>query len=45
MARLIIAVNVGLVLATGGSVLAVRALTPVSDGQPTQASLYQYGVR
>jgi hypothetical protein len=45
MARLIIAVIVGLVLATGGSVLAVRALTPVSDGHPTQATLYQYGIR
>ena len=45
MARLIIAVVVGLVLATGGSVLAVRALTPVSDGHPAQATLYQYGIR
>jgi hypothetical protein len=45
MARLIIAVVVGLILAAGGSVLAVRALTPVSDGHPTQATLYQYGVR
>jgi len=45
MARLIIAVVVGLVLATAGSVLAVRALTPVSDGHPTQASLFQYGIR
>jgi hypothetical protein len=45
MARLIIAVVVGLVLATGASVLAVRALAPVSDGHPTQATLYQYGIR
>jgi hypothetical protein len=45
MARLIIAVVVGLVLATGASVYAVRALAPVSDGHPTQATLYQYGVR
>ena len=45
MARLIIAVIVGLVLAAGGSVLAVQALTPVADGHPTQASLFQYGIR
>ena len=45
MARLINAVVVGLVLAAGASVYAVRALAPVSNGHPTQATLYQYGLR
>ena len=46
MARLIIAVVVGLVLATGASVLADAGARPgLRRASPTQASLYQYGNR
>ena len=45
MVHLIIAVAFGIVLAVGAAFVASGALTGVSDGSPTKASLYQYGNR
>jgi hypothetical protein len=45
MARLLIAVAVGIVLALGATVLGTRALAGVANGTPSSASLYQYGNR
>jgi hypothetical protein len=45
MARLLIAIVLGIVLSAGASVLAVKALTGVADGKATQASVFQYGIR
>ena len=45
MIHLIIAVALGIALAVGGAFAASGALTGVSDGSPTKASLYQYGNR
>jgi hypothetical protein len=45
MARLLIAIILGIALSAGASVLAVKALTGVANGKATQASLYQYGIR
>jgi hypothetical protein len=43
--RLLIAIIVGAVLATGAAVGATSALTSVSNGTPTHGSLYMYGNR
>jgi len=45
MARLLIAIAVGVVLAVGAAVLVSNALVGVADGTPSNASLYQYGTR
>jgi hypothetical protein len=45
VARLIIAIIVGAVIATGAAVGASSALTSVSNGAPTHGSLFQYGNR
>ena len=47
MARLIIAVAVGVVIALGGTVLVTNVLSAQADGTPTPASssLYNYGTR
>jgi hypothetical protein len=45
MARLLIAVAVGIVLALGATVLGTKALAGVANGTPSSASLYQYGNR
>ncbi|MGH3068208.1 MAG: hypothetical protein ACRDND_03485 [Streptosporangiaceae bacterium] len=45
MARLLIAVALGIVLALGATVLGTRALAGVANGTPSSASLYQYGNR
>jgi hypothetical protein len=45
MARLLIAIFLGIALSAGASVLAVKALTGVADGKATQGTLYQYGTR
>ena len=45
MARLLIAIVVGVVLAVGAAVLAGNALTGLANGTPSTASLYQYGSR
>jgi hypothetical protein len=45
MIHLLIAIALGAALAAGGAVAASSALTGVSNGSPTQASLYQYGNR
>ncbi len=45
MARLLIAVVVGVVLAVGAAFLASDALAGVANGAPSNASLYQYGTR
>lgn len=45
MARLLIAVIVGVVLAVGAAFLVTDALAGVTNGTPSNASLYQYGNR
>ena len=45
MARLLIAVAVGVVLAAVAAFLASNALAGVANGTPSKASLYQYGSR
>jgi hypothetical protein len=45
MTRLLIAVIVGVVLAVGAAFLASEALAGVTNGTPSNASLYQYGNR
>jgi hypothetical protein len=45
MIYLLIAVVLGAALAAGGAVAASSTLTGVTNGSPTQASLYQYGNR
>jgi hypothetical protein len=45
MARLLIAIAIGVVLAVGAAVLASGALAGVSNGTTSRASLYQYGAR
>jgi len=45
MIHLLIAIALGAAVAAGGAVAASSALTSVSNGSPTQASLYQYGNR
>lgn len=45
MARLLIAVIVGLVLAVGGTALAQTVLTSQTNGTPSNSSLYNYGSR
>jgi hypothetical protein len=45
MARLLIAVALGIVLAVGATIAAASALTGVANGSPTSGSLYQYGNR
>jgi hypothetical protein len=45
VARLLIAIVLGAVIAVGGAVLAANALTGVSNGTPSKASVIQYGTR
>jgi hypothetical protein len=45
VARLLIAIVVGVVIAVGAAVLASNALTGLANGTPSTASLYQYGSR
>ena len=45
MARLLIAVIVGVMLAVGAAFLVSDALAGVANGTPSNASLYQYGSR
>ena len=45
MIPVIIAIAVGVVLAVGGAVIASNTLTGVSNGTPSNASVYQYGNR
>jgi hypothetical protein len=45
MARLLIAIFLGVALSAGASVLAVKALTGVANGKASQATLYVYGNR
>ena len=45
MIHLLIAVALGIALAAGGAVAATSTLTSVTNGTPTNASLYQYGNR
>ena len=45
MARLLIAVIVGVMLAVGAAFLVSDALAGVANGTPSNASLYQYGTR
>ncbi len=45
MARLIIAIVVGILLAVGGTMLGTGALSSAANGSPTNGSLYQYGNR
>ncbi len=45
MARLLIAIAVGVVLAVGAAVLAGSALGSLSNGTASNSSLYQYGTR
>lgn len=45
MARLLIVIAVGVVLAVGAAVLVSNALAGVADGTATNASIYQYGTR
>ena len=45
MARLLIAVVVGIVLAVGATIAAAQTLAGVANGSPTSSSLYQYGNR
>lgn len=45
MARLLIALVVGIVLAVGATVATASALAGVANGSPTSGSLYQYGNR
>jgi K+-transporting ATPase c subunit len=43
--RLIVAVLVGLVIATGATVVTVNLLSDSANGSPSNATLYQYGSR
>jgi hypothetical protein len=43
MARLIIAIALGLVVGVGGVALAQNLLSTQADGHSTSQSLYQYG--
>jgi xanthine/uracil permease len=45
VARLLIAIVLGVVLAVVGAVLTNTALGRLANGTPSQASLYQYGSR
>jgi hypothetical protein len=45
VARLLIAIVVGVVLAVGAAFLTANALTGLANGTPSTASLYQYGSR
>jgi hypothetical protein len=45
VARLLIAIAVGVVLAVGAAVLVTNALAGVANGTPSNASIYQYGTR
>ena len=45
MARLLIAIVVGVVLAVGFTLAGTRVLTGVANGSPTSGTLYQYGNR
>ena len=45
MIPVIVAIVVGVVLAVGGAVIASNTLAGVSNGTPSQASVYQYGNR
>jgi hypothetical protein len=45
MARLIIAVAIGLAIAIGGAVLAVNVLSSHANSTPSTSSTYNYGSR
>jgi hypothetical protein len=45
MIPVILAIVIGVVLAVGGAVIASNTLTGVSNGTPSNASVYQYGNR
>jgi hypothetical protein len=45
MARLLIAVAIGVVVGILAAFLATNALASVANGTPSNASLYQYGNR
>ena len=45
MARLIIAIVVGVVIAVGAVAIVENALNSAANGTPSNASLYQYGKR
>ena len=45
MARILIAVVIGAVLAVGATFLASSLVLGVSNGTPTNATLYNYGSR
>jgi hypothetical protein len=45
VARLLIVIALGVVLAVGAAVLVSNALAGVADGTATNASIYQYGTR
>lgn len=45
MSRLIIAIVVGIVIAVGAVAVTENVLSSVSNGSPSNASLYQYGSR
>jgi K+-transporting ATPase c subunit len=43
--RLIVAVLVGLIIATGATVVTVNLLSDSANGSPSNSTLYQYGSR
>ena len=45
VSRLIIAIVVGIVIAVGAVAVTENVLSSVSNGSPSNASLYQYGSR
>ena len=45
MSRLIIAIVVGIVIAVGAVAVVENVLSGASNGNPSNASLYQYGTR
>ena len=45
MIPVIVAIVVGVVLAVGGAVIASNTLVGVSNGTPSNGSVYQYGNR
>jgi hypothetical protein len=45
LARLIIAIVVGVVIAVGAVALTENLLSGAANGTPSNASLYQYGTR
>jgi hypothetical protein len=45
MARLLIAVAVGVLLGVGAAAIATNALSGLSNGTPSNATLYVYGNR